>query len=312
MVWFTKVLITKTVAILSVALVSGSVRGEATELDVYGSIRQGFLYSGDDNNAGLVDAGSRFGLRGSHQLDQGLTGFGRLELGIDIGAQDSKPGTRLGYVGVSGHFGSISVGSQWSVWDNYVGGDHALLVQEGVWHLGTARNSRTVKYANDPAGITLEVDAVMQEDDAGSGWVDETQIGIGGVAGQLSWQAALLHRDGAYNGGGQVVGVRVGYVNDATELSLALANTDDLGEDDMDLTGIKLRASYRNGANRFLAIVTSSDNRSLGSTSTGVTLGFQHHLGKRTRIVLELASVDPDIAGRDATTEGGVVLRHDW
>ncbi len=280
--------------------------------------------AGDSDDIGFVDQGSRVGFQGNQSFGE-FTGFGLIELGVDASEQNADAGVRLGYVGVSGNFGILSVGSQWSAWDTYVGGSDTNFVSEGNWQNGTGRNGNTVKYAGRIGQLSVEADAVIvgkgdadpiTGDAANSGLLDEMQLALGYTAGGITVNAALIERDGGtngYQGGGSLYGARISYDAGPVTLSFAVAQDDaQFGDNTEETTGIKLRASYVTGANSFLAVVTTADNEAAANQPLGVAVGYQHDLSQRSRVALELSSVDPDIAGLDSSIEGGVMYRHDW
>ncbi len=305
------------------------------ESDFYGSIRQTLLYTdtdgaNTDGDIGVVDSESRFGFQGRQEIGS-VTAFGRWELGLEANDQLSSPVTRLGFVGLSGDFGAVSFGSQWSAWDSYIGGDHTNFAEEGEWHNGTERNGDTLKYVGQFAGVTVEADAVLVAQETGeeateqpvpvtganSGVLDEVQVALSYEIGSVSLEGAVIGRDGGedgYMGGGFLYGARVGY-NTGGPLTLAFAvalDDEDFGGDDERTLGFKLRASYKIGANNFLAIVTQANRNNAATRPFGIAVGYQYNLSKRSRVSLEMSSVDPDIAGSDVMTEGGVMYRHDW
>ena len=247
-----------------------------------------------------------------------------MEFGFDGSTQSASPGIRLGYIGVTGDFGTLSVGSQWSAWDTFVGGGHTNFVSEGDWQNGTGRNGNTLKYAGKIGALAIEADAVLvsQEGVANGGLLDEMQFALGYGIGGFTMQAALIERDGGatgYLGGGSLYGARLSYDAGPLSLSVAVAK-DDAGFESADggtlaneeTLGVKLKASYATGSNKLLVVATTADNEVAANAPLGVALGYQHDLSNRSRVSLELSSVDPDIAGLDASIEGGVMYRHDW
>ena len=314
-------------------LVSGVV--SAADADVYGSIRLAVLYS-DTGEAGsasdditMSDESSRVGLQGNETLGD-VTAFARWEWGVEADSQNSRLNTRLGYIGLSGGFGTVSFGSQWSAWDTYVGGDHTNIVSEGIWHNGTKRNGDSLKYAGKIGPVSIEADAVLaarvasdingdgvvgETERQNSGPLDEVQLAFGYSNGPFVVQAGVITRDGGANGylgGGTLIGGRVTYEREKLILSAALARDDDEFGGAEETTGLKLRAGYRTGPNRFLLVVTQSNNNVADNNPNGIALGYQYDLSKRSRVALEMSSVDPDIAGPDSSIEGGVMYRHDW
>ncbi len=314
-------------AMIAVACAS---QASAAESSLYASVRQAVLFTdagapgGDSDDIGIVDQGSRVGFQGNQSFGE-FTGFGLFEIGLDASEQDSSPGVRLGYVGVSGDFGIVSFGSQWSAWDTYVGGSHTNFVSEGSWQNGTGRNGSTLKYAGRLGQLSVEADVVLESKEepdlatgntASSGLLDEMQLALGYTVGSFTANAALIERDGGangYQGGGSLYGARLSYESGPMTLSFAVAQDDSqFGANAEETTGMKLRASYVTGANSFLAVVTTADNEVAANQPLGVAVGYQHDLSQRSRVALELSSVDPDIAGLDSSIEGGVMYRHDW
>ncbi len=318
-----------TLALSLSAAIGAAAPAAASETSIYASLRQSILYTdsgtnnGDTDDLAIVDQDSRVGLQGNQSFGE-FSGFGRFEVGFDASLEGNNPDVRLGYVGVSGDFGIVSVGSQWSAWDTYVGAEHTNFVDEGDWQNGTRRNSSTLKYAGRIGEIAVEADAVLVDKEAdpasgeslNSGVLDELQLAVGYSIGGFTLNAALIERDGGpngYLGGGSLIGARVSYEAGALGLSFAVAQDDaQFGGDSEETLGMKFRASYAIGANSFLAVVTTADNSTAANQPIGVALGYQHDLSQRSRVALELSSVDPDIAGLDSSIEGGVMYRHDW
>lgn len=319
-----KLIINTSVAV-ALAIPSASI----AESGVYASLRQSVVFtdsgmnSGNSDDTSIVDQGSRVGFQGNQDFGT-YSGFGRIEFGFDGSTQAASPAVRLGYVGVSGDFGTISIGSQWSAWDTFVGGGDTNFISEGPWNNGTGRNGNTLKYAGKIGGLAIEADAVLvgQEGITNGGLLDEMQLALGYGIGGFTIQAALIERDGGatgYLGGGSLYGARLSYDAGPLSMSVAVAQDDTaFGSSDATLAvneetlGVKLKASYATGSNTLLAVVTTADNEVAATAPLGVALGYQHDLSNRSRVSLELSSVDPDIAGLDASIEGGVMYRHDW
>lgn len=302
----------------------------ASETSLYASLRQSLLLTdsgastGDTDDFSVVDQGSRIGLQGNQSFGE-FSGFGRFEVGFDGSLQNDDLGVRLGYVGVSGDFGIVSVGSQWSAWDTYIGGGDTNFVTEGDWQNGTGRNGSTVKYAGRVGEIAVEADAVLVSkgsanpttgDAPNSGILDELQLAIGYGIGGVTLNAAVIERDGGdtgYLGGGTLFGAKISYERGPLGLAFAIAQDDlQFGNDAEETLGMKFRASYATGPHSFLAVLTTADNEVAANQPLTVAIGYQNDLSQRSRVALELSSVDPDIAGLDSSIEGGVMYRHDW
>ena len=69
--------------------------------------------SATDSGAGIGNSSSRFGVRGSNDLGNGLKGFYQYEAGVDI-HNGGNLSTRVGQVGLEGAFGRVWLGSGWT------------------------------------------------------------------------------------------------------------------------------------------------------------------------------------------------------
>ena len=90
------------------------------EASWYGSLRAGWE-SNAAGQAGVVDNGSRWGIKGSSEVSEGLSAVYRFETKIDS-SNAGSPGGRLSYVGLSGGFGTLTIGQVWSAAYNHIGG----------------------------------------------------------------------------------------------------------------------------------------------------------------------------------------------
>jgi len=285
------------------------------EVDLYASMRQGLVLERMESGSEVVfrDVNSRVGVRGNEQLVNGVTAFGRLEWGVQSVVEGSMPENRLAYAGLSGRFGALSFGTQWSAWDNYVGGRHMGLVSEGPWHSGSLRNGGVFKYAGSVRGFAVEADAQLRTPDGSTGaTVEELQLASGRRWQGLELQAAYIVRDSDAGESGNTLGLRISYGTEKMDVSLAVASDTRSRGDEASLDGYKVRAQRRRGKNEFIAVLTFGERSGPTASPKGVAVGFQHNFSNRTRVALEMASVDPDIAGQDVTMEGGVLFRHDW
>ncbi len=132
-----------------------------TGISVYGSLRIGV--SSSDSNINVVDGGSRWGIKGTHDAGEGLTAVYRFETGVDDAAELSG---RLSYVGLSGAFGSVTVGRINSAGYAAVGP-----ILDGSWYYGGAgvggsRLGKAVSYAFSNDLMTVQVDASYDTPDA--------------------------------------------------------------------------------------------------------------------------------------------------
>jgi predicted porin len=127
-----KTLIASAVAVAALSTTSVFAMGEMSEMSemkarmnamptVYGNIQLAYEYTKEDPDGGsevetndFFDNGSTIGVKHSHDIAPGLTGFLKAELEFD--ADNKKESTGLSnldeaYIGVKGDFGSVQVGT---------------------------------------------------------------------------------------------------------------------------------------------------------------------------------------------------------
>ena len=116
--------------------------------------------AGDDQSksySGVADNGSRWGIKGSNELSDGLNAVYQFETKIDA-ANAGNPGGRLSYAGLSGGFGTITMGQVWSASYNHIGGS----TNHG-YSLGgpdtTFRTPSTISYSAAVGDLSFQIDA---------------------------------------------------------------------------------------------------------------------------------------------------------
>ncbi len=120
----------KTLIAAAVAAVVAAPAASYASSTLYGAVELGMTYASKTTDSGksstsFFDNGSRIGLKGSNDLGNGLTGFYKLELGVNTfnngsandgtspyNEQKGQVKTRLGYFGVKGDFGTVIAGRQ--------------------------------------------------------------------------------------------------------------------------------------------------------------------------------------------------------
>ena len=110
----------------------------------------------DKNVSGLANNGSRWGVKGSSEISDGLTAVYQFERKIDATDASSTSG-RLSYAGVSGGFGTLTMGRLWSASYNHIGGIQDI----GNAHGGgdfTGRTANTISYAVSVGSVSFQAD----------------------------------------------------------------------------------------------------------------------------------------------------------
>ena len=127
----------------------------------YGSIRTG-VESNDENNTGVADFDSRWGIQGSSEVSEGLTAVYRYERSIDS-SDASEPDGRLSYVGLSGGFGTVTIGKVWGAAYNHFGAIVDQALNYGSPGLTGNRDSSAVSYSVSVGNVSLQADAIMDQ-----------------------------------------------------------------------------------------------------------------------------------------------------
>ena len=127
------------------------------EANWYGSLRAGINTAA---TTGVASGGSRWGIKGSSEVSEGLTAMYNFETAVDT-TNATQPGGRLSYVGLSGGFGSLTIGQIWSASYNSVGA-----ITDNSVFLGNSetsyRNGSSVSYAVSVENISIQADAIMK------------------------------------------------------------------------------------------------------------------------------------------------------
>ena len=195
------------------------------EASWYGSIRTGIeskpIKTADatdteaakyEQRTGVADFSSRWGIQGSSEVSEGLTAVYRYERSIDS-SDASEPDGRLSYVGLSGGFGTVTIGKVWGAAYNHFGSivDQALnygapysnfsRVDYEIFLSGYdfglpgdtgLRFADAVSYSVSVGNVSLQADAIMNQSTGKS--VDAFNFGatLDGV--MESGSIAIAHR----------------------------------------------------------------------------------------------------------------------
>ena len=155
------------------------------EATVYGRVNNAIILEDKGGTTGstadIGGVGSRFGVKASSDLGNGLTAHGRYEFGTNT--DDGAGGitsTRIATAGVSGGFGRVDAGNQWSAFYNSVGVD-----LDPTWTVGPVgsptpfRSPNTIKYSNSVGPLALEADLRLGDEGGEGASLSGTGGGIG-------------------------------------------------------------------------------------------------------------------------------------
>ncbi len=141
----------------------------------YGSFRGGVESAGGSTH--MKSFYSRWGVRGSNEVAEGLAVNYRYEESLDLTTASLAAGNRLSYVGLSGGFGTLSIGRIWSASNNSVG---SLLNPTFFYGKGgtSVRVGPAVSYANTVDAASFQVDLVMDGGNPSKSGVDHYEFGL--------------------------------------------------------------------------------------------------------------------------------------
>ena len=305
---------------------------------LYGRIHQGIQLTsseGGESTTDFIGIGSRFGIKASSDLGNGMTASAHYEFGTtsdrnnhgsnavsnadpvdgSLWSADSSGITnRIATVGLSGAFGSINLGNQWSAWYNKVG----VHVDPTFWvggshHIGPFRTANTIKYSNSFGPVSFEVDARLDDTDA-KGKLDPDDP-----------LAQIPDGKGDEGGDGFALAASIA-VSDNITLAAGIDNT----TDGADLSGAAIQVSLGNywasiaqqsskpdggGAepsvtqlwaggsfgDTAVMLGTGRADDDAGGNPSDVTLGVYHDMGGGFKLLYEGNKEDSDGAGSDKT-----------
>ena len=157
----------------------------------YGSIRTG-IESDDSNNTGVADFDSRWGIQGSSEVSEGLTAVYRYERSIDS-SDASEPDGRLSYVGLSGGFGTVTVGQIWGAAYNHFGAIVDQALKYGSPGETGYRDGNAVSYSVSVGNISLQADVIMDQSTGETGDGFAFGATLGGL--METGSVAIAHRN---------------------------------------------------------------------------------------------------------------------
>ena len=128
---------------------------------------------GADDDARTIGGGSRWGIKGSSEVSEGLTAVYKFETRLDEDAAQS--GNQI-YAGLSGGFGSLTIGKF----------NNAAYLSGGIRDIGNAfgasdvssKVGNTVSYGYSTETFTLQADAIMDKGTDTGKAVDQVQFGL--------------------------------------------------------------------------------------------------------------------------------------
>ena len=155
----------------------------------YGSLRGG-LHVGGGGDGQFFDGGSRWGIKGSAEAGDGLTAVYRFEHKIST-TDGGQPGGRLAYAGLTGGFGSITLGQIWSAAYSHAGAitDKSYYFGDSA---GTYRHGNALSYAFSSGALGFQLDLISDGGMNTGKAIDKTEFGMTIGLGEIG-KVAIAH-----------------------------------------------------------------------------------------------------------------------
>ena len=142
---------------------------------LYGAIRTSVRFGGGDD-ARYADGTSIWGITGATEVAEGLTGVYKFEHSINSG-NASQTGGRHAYFGLSGGFGTVTLGQQGTAAASAISGNDKSNYF-GASGLEATRHGNAVSYAFSSGGIGFMADVQMDGGTDTGGHIDKSEIGL--------------------------------------------------------------------------------------------------------------------------------------
>jgi len=293
------------------AMVAGSAAAMA-DATVYGKIHMSVdsLDSGassaavtggtDTSGLYLSSNSSRLGIKGSEDLDGGLTAIYKYEMSTDYSTETLR-GDRNAYLGLKGGFGTAlagrhdtpykTVGRKNDLFGDTIA-DARNLTNDGGQD---ARAQNVLVYMNKFGAVDFALAYVVDDGvkDAGA-----TSFSLGFAQGPLKLAAAMqnVNKGAPAEKDSSAMRITAGYDMGAAAINVNYeTETDAGGVDGNDSTGWGLGASFKSGMNTFKATYATRDNDlTTDDVGTMMALGVDHKMGKNTKVYAIYASMSND------------------
>jgi predicted porin len=126
---------------------------------LYGSFRTGIIFG--DGDSDVSDIVSRWGIKGSHEVSEGLTASYKYEAKMNTtSAVSSGDNGRLSNISLSGGFGTVSLGQIWSASAIHYGFAVDPSYYNGVFGGASYRQGNSVSYSSSAGDVSFQIDKV--------------------------------------------------------------------------------------------------------------------------------------------------------
>ena len=277
---------------------------ENIDYSFYGSLRAMVESTKHENGDDFKDALSRIGIKGSHDLGNGLSGFALYELKVDIaeGELGSETGkdARQAYIGLSGDFGTVMAGRYWSAFYNAIAWapDQLLLSSAPVYYTLDANFhiGKSVMYTS-PDLNGLQVSALYSNE------VEQSQFAATyRISDSLKVAAGMINDDE-----NDSAAVAVYYNTNGYYLNGMYMDKDNTGQ------GADIMGGVTSGKNSYaLGVSTFEDSTDAGNDFDAVILSYQHAIHPQMQFWLEASAWDGVLYGTPDSNVTRVGIKYDF
>ncbi|MGR3915118.1 MAG: porin [Gammaproteobacteria bacterium] len=261
---------------LIAAAVAASVAPFAAQAQttVYGRINNAIdlkdIVKDGDGTTDITAVASRFGIKYSGDIGGGMTALGRYEFSTHTDREGHRAfvradsptssGTsgvtdiRIATAGISGPFGTINVGNQWSSYFNTFGTMISPTYSLGYYLYssvggGPFRSSNTIKYSNNFGPLYVELDARLNESNETSDVAEKIRgdgFGFGATlpVGNLTLAVAIDAEDGSDVTASEGLVKHTTTVTNDAGTAVVTPGVSDKRARDTDRTGFAVKAAF--------------------------------------------------------------------
>lgn len=321
-----------TLAVLTA--VAGSVQAQSNA-NIYGVLDMALQHQNTGEAAGStlgldsgIQSGSRLGFKGSEDLGNGLKANFQLEMGVNADTGKSAQGGlafgRQAWVGLSGNFGSVSLGRQYT--PGFIAIDSFDPFGTGMTTGTAGSGTSSFGAAHFFGGPSRVNNAISYSTNDLAGFTGNAFYGAGEVAGNTT-AGRFMAVSGAYNAGPVFATLAYTSAQNATgtnaKKSLLLAATYDFGmakahaaystikDDGLAAAAIDTRVyllglTIPMGAGAIVADYIRNSNENLTNANANhFALGYTYALSKRTNLYTSISSTSNDTNSTMGSDDSG-------
>ena len=272
------------------------------EVSIYGKAHLAAEFYNSAADEDQIDSrASRFGIKASEDLGNGLSAFVKYEFGADAIDGNNGLTARDAFMGLKGDFGTLTVGRMAAPTKAVLYGTGNVQLADANKGFDFASNyaskgtrvNNAIAYGTKVGGVNVTLATVGDDND--DNFADQA-IGLSTDLGSVHVGFAHINDDGDENL--TIAGAKMSM--DALTLGVVYEDHDE----NSDTLGAS--ASYKMGSNVVSVSMSSRDFDGADDLDV-TTVGLEHKLSKKTSAYLSYASVD-DGADEDSVTSVGMIM----